>query len=126
MRREDSVDECTFSQPRLANNYNVELETPLQKFVLDLTGNGVESNVRRRGEFLNSSFSHFCRLGKDAKRMNREVLSTLRVGQKENGASWVVVVCCGLGGWQLAIISRVFGGVCLTLEKSPEKKEIQL
>lgn len=41
------------------DNDHVELETALQEFVLDLLGNGIETNVRSRTDFFSISGSHF-------------------------------------------------------------------
>jgi hypothetical protein len=54
MGRENGVNQSRFSQSSRADDYNVELETPLEQLVLDLLGNGVESNIGISPDF----FSH--------------------------------------------------------------------
>ena len=38
---------------------DIKLETTLQELVLDLLGDGVETNVRRRADFFNFDCGHF-------------------------------------------------------------------
>jgi hypothetical protein len=41
------------------NDYNIELETALEKFMLDLLGNRVETNVRGGTNLLDIDGSHW-------------------------------------------------------------------
>ncbi len=57
VRGEDGVDEGAFSQASLTNNNHVELEAPLEELVLDLAGDGVETDVGRRANILSDRHS---------------------------------------------------------------------
>lgn len=48
---EDGVDESALAQTGLANNDDIELKSALEKFVLNLAGDGVKSDVRRGAYF---------------------------------------------------------------------------
>lgn len=58
MGSEDGIDESAFSEPSLANHNDVELETPLEQLVLNLAGDGVETDIGRGTDFFDSSSSH--------------------------------------------------------------------
>lgn len=74
VRSEDGVDERALPKSCLSNDDDVELETPLEELVLNLAGDGVESNVRRRPNFLYRWSS--CHFSANASRSARRLLSS--------------------------------------------------
>jgi hypothetical protein len=58
VRREDSVDQSALSEASLSNNHDVELKASLEQLMLNLAGDGVETDVGRRPDFLNCGGGH--------------------------------------------------------------------
>jgi len=61
VRREERVDQRRLSQTGLTNDDDIELETSFQELMLNLTRDGLETNVRVGADFFGLSLGHFLR-----------------------------------------------------------------
>jgi len=59
VRREERVDQRRLSQTGLTNDDDIELETSFQELVLNLTRDGLETNVRVGADFVGLRLGHF-------------------------------------------------------------------
>jgi len=61
VRREERVDQRRLSQTSLTNYDDIELETPFQELVFNLTRDGLETNVRVGANLVSLYLGHFSR-----------------------------------------------------------------